>query len=64
MTEEEARKARNQYRGEWDKENTRRIRFKLNLRTDADILEKLDAEPNLAGYLKRLVREDIARNGK
>ena len=30
---------------------------------DTDIIAKLDSIDNKAGYLKRLVREDIERNG-
>ena len=30
--------------------------------TEADIIEKLESEPNKAGYIKRLIREDIARS--
>ena len=58
---EKARVAMNKARARYDKENTRHIKFKLNLKTDADILAKLDAEPNTQGYVKRLIREDIAR---
>ena len=45
----------------WDKDNTKQIKFKFNLRTDADILAKLESEPNVQGYVKRLIRADIAR---
>ena len=56
----EARRARNIISEKWDKDNTRQIKFKLNLRTDADILAHLDALPNVQGYVKRLIRDDIA----
>ena len=46
----------------YDRANTRQIKFKLNLKTDADILERLDAVPNIQGYLKRLIRQDMARS--
>ena len=62
-TEEEARRALNQARDRYDRENTKQIKFKFNLKTDADILSKLQAEPNTQGYIKRLIREDIERNG-
>lgn len=62
-TEEDARRAQNAAKARYDKENTKRVKFKLNFKTDADILAKLEAEPNIQGYLKRLIREDIARNG-
>ena len=45
----------------YDAKNTRHIRLKLNLKTDADILEKLDKVGNMQGYIKRLIRADIER---
>lgn len=45
----------------YDKENTRQIRLKLNLNTDKDILDRLDAVDNKQGYIKNLIREDISR---
>ena len=58
----EARRARNILSEKWDRDNTRQIKFKFNLRTDADILRHLDAQENVQGYVKRLIREDIARS--
>lgn len=49
---------------EWDKSHTRQIRAKLNENTDADIIKHLDNIDNIAGYLKKLIREDIAKGGK
>ena len=51
----------------YDRENTRRINLKLNNKTDADIIEKLEDMKDMKeiggiqGYLKRLIREDIER---
>ena len=51
---------------QYDRENTRRINLKLNLKTDADIIKRLesmkDAE-GIQGYLKRLIREDMKKAG-
>jgi hypothetical protein len=33
--------------------------FRFMLKSDADILEKLDSVPNKAGYIKELIRRDI-----
>lgn len=44
----------------YDAENTRQIKMKLNLKTDADILNRLDSVPNKQGYIKMLIRKDIA----
>lgn len=60
-TPEEARRAKNQAKDRYDKENTRPLKLKLNLVHDADIIAKLESEPSMQGYVKRLIREDIAR---
>lgn len=61
MSPEERRKKNAQ--GEaWNKENTRQIKCRFNLRTDADILSKLDSVENVQGYIKELIRADIARS--
>lgn len=54
-----ARRARQQ--ADYDKRATRQILFKFNRTTDADILQRLDEQANRQGYIKRLIREDIAR---
>lgn len=43
----------------YDTVNTKQIKLKLNTKTDADILEKLESVPNKQGYFKELVRRDI-----
>ena len=43
----------------FDEKNTRRIGLKLNLKTDADILEKLESVENKQGYIKELIRQDL-----
>ena len=47
----------------YDANNTKRISLKLNLKTDADILQKLQDVPNTQGYIKELIRKDLANNG-
>lgn len=32
--------------------------------TEQDIIDKLESVPNKSGYIKKLIREDIAKNGK
>lgn len=46
----------------YDEKNTRIVKMKLNLKTDRDILEKLDSEPNKQGYIKKVIREDIKKS--
>lgn len=48
----------------WDKENTVGVKLKLNKRSDGDIIERLQMEPNKQGYIKALIRADIARGEK
>lgn len=45
----------------YDAENTRQVHLKLNLRTDGDVLEKLDSVPSKQGYIKRLIRADMEK---
>ncbi len=48
----------------YDKKATKKICMKLNLVYDADILEKLDSVPNKQGYIKELIRKDLAGNNQ
>lgn len=43
----------------YDAAHTRQIKLKLNLKTDADILKKLDSVENKQGYIKELIRKDM-----
>ena len=63
-TTPEQRRAKNILGERWDRANTRQVKFKFNLRTAADILAHLDAQQNVQGYVKRLIRDDIARTSK
>ena len=54
--------ARKQANAKYDAGHTRQIRLKLNISTDADILEALDNVDNKQGYIKALIREDLKRN--
>ena len=45
----------------YDKTHTRRINLKLNLELDADILHKLDSVDSMQGYIKDLIRADLAK---
>ena len=52
----------------YDKENTRRIVVKLNNKYDSDIIEHFDRmqqrNESMMGYLKKLIREDMAREAQ
>ena len=44
----------------YDAKNTTQVALKLNLKTDADILAKLALVANKQGYIKALIRADLA----
>ena len=45
----------------YDKENMRQIKFNLSMKYDQDVIAKLEAVGNKQGYIKDLIRADIAR---
>ena len=47
----------------YDAAHTTAVRLKLNLKTDADILARLAEVGNKQGYIKALIRADIAKAG-
>lgn len=48
----------------YKKGNTKQIALQLNLNTDVDILYKLQSVPNKQGYIKQLIRDDIAKENE
>lgn len=55
MTTEAQARAKLKY----DQANTLQVHLKLNIKTDADILAKLDQVASKQGYIKDLIRADI-----
>ena len=49
-------------RDKYNKANTKSMALRFNLKTDADILEKLDNVPSKLGYIKQLIRADIGKD--
>lgn len=45
------------------KEKTVSVNLRLNKNTDADIIAKLETVDSKMGYIKALIRADIAKNG-
>jgi len=41
------------------KKYIKKIHFDVNIRTEADIIEKLESVPRKATYIKKLIRDDI-----
>jgi hypothetical protein len=52
----EVSEKRKQYVEEWQKKNIRRVVVKLNKRVDADIIEQLDKQDSVQGYIKQAIR--------
>jgi len=48
-------------RKNWTKKNTVTMTIKLNRNTDAEVIRKLESEPSRQGYIKALIRKDIAK---
>ena len=45
----------------YDAANTKQVHLKLNTKTDADIIRRLEGMDNVQGYIKSLIREDMGR---
>lgn len=45
----------------YDAKNTKQLHFKLNIKTDADILDWLEKQENVQGYIKQLIRQDMKK---
>ena len=43
----------------YEDQNTKQYHLKLNLKTDADIIDRLAQQESAQGYIKRLIREDM-----
>lgn len=48
----------------YDSTHTKRFYLKLNLKTDADVITQLDSQESAQGYIKTLIRKDIAEQEK
>ena len=57
MTTEAQKRAKQKY----DSKNTKQVMLKLNKKTDADILDRLQGRDNVQGYIKQLIRADMAQ---
>lgn len=54
--------ARTKAQSKYDRKNTSGFYMKLNIHTDQDIIRWLWSQPSKQGSIKRLIREEIARN--
>lgn len=46
----------------YDKENAWRMQLKFIQSTESDLIEKLESVPNKSGYIKSLIRADLAKS--
>ena len=51
--------ANKEYLNRYEKENIRQIRFKINRKTEPELLEWIEKKENIQGYIKRLILEDM-----
>ena len=51
-----------EYLNNYEKENLRQIRLKINRKTEPELLEWIEKQENIQGYIKQLIREDM--NGR
>lgn len=49
------------YVNEYQKQNIKTVPFRLNINTEADILDWLDQQENKRQYIISLIREDILK---
>lgn len=48
----------------YQKDHVQQVKFNFHKENDADILEYLEAQPNKLGYIKSLIRADIAKSAQ
>ena len=52
--------ANTEYLAQYEKENLRQIRLKINRKTEPELLAWIETQENIQGYIKRLILEDMA----
>ena len=52
-----------EYQTNYQKENLRQIRLKLNRKTEPELLAWIEKQENIQGYIKRLIKRDMEENG-
>ena len=48
-----------EYLNQYEKENIRQIRLKINRKTEPELLAWIEKQENIQGYIKRLILEDM-----
>lgn len=60
MTTEAAKAAKARY----DAKTAKYYSLKLNTNTDSELIQWLEQQPSVQGYIKELIRQDMQRTGK
>ena len=50
-----------EYMNKYEKENIRQIRLKINRKTEPDLVEWIEQQDNIQGYIKDLIRKDMEK---
>lgn len=45
----------------YNQKNVQQCKLNLNIKTDADIIQHLKTKDNKQGYIKQLIRDDMAK---
>lgn len=53
--------SRTEYIRKYQNQQIRQVKLNLNRKTDADLIAYLDGIDNVTGYIKRLIRSDMAK---
>ena len=53
--------ANTEYLANYEKKNLRQIRLKINRKTEPELLEWIEKQDNIQGYIKRLILDDMER---
>lgn len=48
-----------EYMKNYEKENLRQIRLKINRKTEPELLEWIEKQDNIQGYIKKIIMEDM-----
>jgi hypothetical protein len=53
-----------EYLNQYEKENIRQIRLKINRKTEPELLAWIEKQNNIQWYIKRLILQDMKIEGK
>lgn len=49
------------YINEYEKENVKKVLVRFNKNTESDLIDFLETKDNKQGYIKQLIRDDMAK---